>query len=120
MASKTVRLWIGLAMIAAAKGAQTDACALLSSEGILRATGEQVANTKATSQTAGKVRQSQCFYTLPTFTNSISVPLPDRPDCCNVMPRAKCGSAGFTAAKATRTETVTGSQAGVGGGRGGG
>jgi hypothetical protein len=67
------RLWIGLAVIVAAKGAQTDACALLSSEAILRATGEQVANTKATSQTAGKVRQSQCFYTMPTFTNSISV-----------------------------------------------
>ena len=57
------------------KGAQSDACALLSSEAIRRATGEQATNTKATSQAAGKVRQSQCFYTLPTFTNSISVTL---------------------------------------------
>jgi hypothetical protein len=57
------------------KGAQTDACALLSSEAINRATGERVANTKATSETRGSVRQSQCFYTLPTFANSISVTL---------------------------------------------
>ena len=30
-------------------------------------------STKATQQTVGKLKQSQCFYTMPTFTNSISV-----------------------------------------------
>jgi hypothetical protein len=75
LASRTVRLLIGLAVVVAVKGAQTDACALLSSEAIHRAIGEQVTNTKATSETRGSVRQSQCFYTLPTFTNSISVTL---------------------------------------------
>jgi hypothetical protein len=75
MASRTARLLIGFAVVVAVKGAQTSACALLSPEAIHRATGEQATNAKATSQTAGDVRQSQCFYTLPTFTNSISVTL---------------------------------------------
>jgi hypothetical protein len=75
LASRTVRLLVGLAVVVAVKGAQTDACALLSSAAISRAIGEQVTNTKATSETRGSVRQSQCFYTLPTFTNSISVTL---------------------------------------------
>jgi hypothetical protein len=75
LASRTTRLLAGFAVAVAVRGAQIDACALLSSEAIRRATGEQVTNTKATSQTTGKVRQSQCFYTLPTFINSISVTL---------------------------------------------
>ena len=75
LVNRTARLLAGFAVVIALKGAQTDACALLSPEVIHRTTGEQVANTKATSQTAGKVQQSQCSYTLPTFTNSISVTL---------------------------------------------
>ena len=75
LASRTAPLLAGFAVIVVLKGAQPEDCALLTSEAIRRATGEQVSNTKATSQTAGKVRQSQCFYTLPTFTNSISVTL---------------------------------------------
>jgi hypothetical protein len=76
LASRTAWLLAGFAVISASvKGAQADACSLLSSEAIRRATGELATNTKATSQAAGKVRQSQCFYTLPTFTNSISVTL---------------------------------------------
>ena len=63
------------ASVAAAMGAQADACGLLTADAIRRATGEQVTNAKATAQTAGKVRQSQCFYALPTFTNSISLTL---------------------------------------------
>jgi len=63
------------AITASAKAVQADACSLLTAEAIRQAVGEQVAGAKATSQTAGKLRQSQCFYTLPTFTNSISVTL---------------------------------------------
>jgi hypothetical protein len=67
---------MGFVMIGAPlKGAQADACALLSQAAIRQATGEQVASTKATSQVTRKVRQSQCFYALPTFTNSVSVTL---------------------------------------------
>jgi hypothetical protein len=80
LVSRTARLvagfTMGFVMIGAPlKGAQTDACALLSRAAIRQATGEQVASTKATSQVTSKVRQSQCFYALPTFTNSVSVTL---------------------------------------------
>jgi len=72
----SLRIVAGFAIACASmKGAQGDACALLTSQAIYRATGESVANAKATAQTAAKVRQSQCFYTLPTFTNSISITL---------------------------------------------
>lgn len=75
-ASKIGRLTAGIALAAASvRAAAPDACTLLSAEAIRQVTGEQVAHTKATSQTAGKIRQSQCFYALPTFTDSISVTL---------------------------------------------
>jgi len=57
------------------RAAAGDACSLLPSEAVRQATGEAVASSKATTAAAGKLRQSQCFYTLPTFTNSISVTL---------------------------------------------
>jgi hypothetical protein len=80
LVSKTARLVAGFAMGfvvigAPLKGAPADACALLSRAAIRQATGEPVASTKATSQVTNKVRQSQCFYALPTFTNSVSVTL---------------------------------------------
>jgi hypothetical protein len=80
LVSKTARLVAGFAagfaiVAAPLQGAQADACALLSRAAIRQATGEPVASTKATSQVTRKVRQSQCFYTLPTFTNSVSVTL---------------------------------------------
>ena len=73
-ANSFARLAAGIAVLAAiARAAPADACALLSSEAIQKATGETVSGAKATSQTAGKLRQSQCFYTLPTFADSISL-----------------------------------------------
>lgn len=74
--SRVARLWAGLALVTvSAWGSQVDACDLLSLEAIRQATGEVVVNSKPTSQTSGKLTQSQCFYTLPTFSNSISVTL---------------------------------------------
>lgn len=75
MANRIASVTLFAAVAAIGYGAQSDACSLLSADVIQKATGEQVSHTKATSQTAGKVRLSQCFYTLPTFTNSISVTL---------------------------------------------
>src|SRR5579863_7469887 len=76
MVSKTALLAVAFAMIAApVKGVPADACALLSRAAIRKQTGEQITGTKATSQTSQNVRQSQCFYALPTFTNSVSVTL---------------------------------------------
>src|SRR5262249_42087279 len=75
--SKGVGIIAGLAMMAfSLKGAaQADACALLSRAAIQQATGEAVASTKATAQSVRKVHQSQCFYAMPTFANSVSVTL---------------------------------------------
>lgn len=60
---------------AAMAGMQPDACSLLSPADIRKVTGEDVTNTKATAQSAGQLRSSQCFYTLPTFADSISLTL---------------------------------------------
>jgi len=77
MANRTAQLVAVLAIGAASmKGAaQAEACALLPSEAIRQATGEAVTAAKGATAIVGKLRQSQCFYSLPTFTNSISVTL---------------------------------------------
>ena len=75
-ASSTLGFVAGLIVMAGpVRGAQPDACALLSPEAIHQATGERVVSAKATTQVARGLRQSQCFFTLPTFANSISVTL---------------------------------------------
>lgn len=53
--------------------ARLDACALLTSKDIESVQGEAVKETKLTGQTAGGISVSQCFFTLPTFTNSVSL-----------------------------------------------
>ncbi|MBV9611997.1 MAG: hypothetical protein JO091_05970 [Acidobacteriaceae bacterium] len=58
--------------IAAGKSS-TNACALVSRASIERVMGEPVKDVKPTSQIHGEVLFAQCFYTLRTFTNSISV-----------------------------------------------
>lgn len=50
-----------------------DACTLLSSADIQSVQGESVKESKLSGQTAGGLTISQCFYSLPTFTNSISL-----------------------------------------------
>jgi hypothetical protein len=52
---------------------RTDACALLTSKEIESIQGEPVKETKLTGQAAAGFSMSQCFFTLPTFTNSISL-----------------------------------------------
>ncbi len=54
-------------------GARTvDACSLLTSEEIESVLGEPVKETKPETKT-GKASVSQCYFTLPTFSNSISL-----------------------------------------------
>jgi hypothetical protein len=53
--------------------AKIDACSLLSSADIQAVQGEAVKETKPSGQAAGGLNISQCFYSLPTFTNSISL-----------------------------------------------
>jgi hypothetical protein len=50
-----------------------DACALLTSKEIESVQRESLKETKLTGQSAGGFSISQCFFTLPTFTNSISL-----------------------------------------------
>jgi hypothetical protein len=50
-----------------------DACALLTSKDIEAVQGEALKETKLSGQATGGFLMSQCFFTLPTFTNSVSL-----------------------------------------------
>jgi hypothetical protein len=52
---------------------KVDACALLTSKEIESVQGEAIKETKLTGQSTGGFSVSQCFFTLPNFTNSISL-----------------------------------------------
>ncbi|MGH9969821.1 MAG: hypothetical protein ACREBG_18785 [Pyrinomonadaceae bacterium] len=52
---------------------KTDACALLTSKEIESIQGEPLKETKLSGRSEGGFLVSQCFFTLPTFTNSISL-----------------------------------------------
>ncbi len=62
----------------AAKKPALDACALLSSNEIQFVQGEPVKETKSSGKSDRGVNTSQCFFTLPTFTNSISLSVTQR------------------------------------------
>lgn len=53
--------------------AKTDACALLTSKEIEAVQGEALQETKLSGQSTGGFSMSQCFFMLPTFTNSVSL-----------------------------------------------
>lgn len=54
---------------------KVDACALLTSKEIEAIQGEAPKENKLSGQSAGGFSMSQCFFTLPNFTNSISLSL---------------------------------------------
>lgn len=58
---------------ASAAKAKTDACAMLTSAEIQAVQQEAVKETKLSGASEGGFSVSQCFFTLPTFTNSISL-----------------------------------------------
>jgi hypothetical protein len=60
-------------METAAMKPRIDACSLLSGTEIETVQGETVKETNLSGQSAGGFSISQCFFTLPTFTNSISL-----------------------------------------------
>lgn len=55
-----------------------DACALLTAEEIKTVQGEDVKDTKLSARSDGGFSVSQCFFTLATFTNSISLALTEK------------------------------------------
>jgi hypothetical protein len=59
--------------VATAVKPKVDACAMLSSKEIQTVQGEAVKETKLSGQAGGGLAISQCFFTLPTFSNSISL-----------------------------------------------
>ncbi|MBA2703626.1 MAG: hypothetical protein H0U60_07220 [Blastocatellia bacterium] len=61
------------AQVATAVKPKVDACALLNSKEIETVQSEAVKETKLSGQVGGGLQISQCFFTLPTFSNSISL-----------------------------------------------
>lgn len=61
-------------------GARTDACALLTAAEIEAVQREKVKETKLSGSNEGGFSVSHCFFTLPTFTNSISLQITQRAD----------------------------------------
>ena len=57
-----------------------DACAMLTSKDIEPIQGEAIKETKLSGSSAGGFNVSQCFFTLPTFTNSVSLAVTQRGD----------------------------------------
>lgn len=57
-----------------------DACAMLTTADIEPIQGEAVKETKLSGTSTGGFNVSQCFFTLPTFTNSISLAVTQRGD----------------------------------------
>lgn len=55
-----------------------DACAMLTSQDIESVQGEALKETKLSERSADGFNVSQCFFTLPTFTNSISLAITQR------------------------------------------
>ena len=57
-----------------------NACAMLTSQEIESIQGETLKETKLSESSADGLNVSQCFFTLPTFTNSISLVVTQRAD----------------------------------------
>ena len=55
-----------------------DACAMLTSQEIQSIQGEGLKETKLSESSANGLHVSQCFFALPTFTNSISLAITQR------------------------------------------
>jgi len=55
-----------------------DACAMLTSQEIQSIQGEGLKETKLSESSANGLHVSQCFFALPTFTNSISLAITER------------------------------------------
>ncbi len=59
---------------------RTDACSLLTSNDIQAVQGEPLKETKLSGRSDGGFSMSQCFFTLPTFSKSISLSITHRGD----------------------------------------
>src|SRR5712691_9421689 len=71
-ATQSSRRQVTIASAEAGKG-KIDACTLLTSKEIQSVQGEALKEVKSSGRTDAGFSTSQCFFTLPTFTNSISM-----------------------------------------------
>lgn len=71
------------AQVATAVKPKIDACAMLNSNEIERVQGEAVKETKLSGQAGGGLQISQCFFTLSTFSKSISLLVAQKGDGAN-------------------------------------
>jgi hypothetical protein len=62
------------------RGARVDSCTLLSARQVQSIQGEPLKETKSSESSSHGFGISQCFFTLPTFTNSISLVVTQRGD----------------------------------------
>src|SRR3982074_972294 len=70
----------GVATSGPANQPKIDACALLNSKEIQSIQGETLKEAKTSGRSEGGFAISQCFFTLPTSTNSISLLVAQRGD----------------------------------------
>jgi hypothetical protein len=70
----------GQLMVATASKGKIDACALLTSKEIESVQGEPTKETKPSGKSGGGFSVSQCYFTLPTSSNSISLTVMQKAD----------------------------------------
>jgi hypothetical protein len=68
-----VLFFVGAAASSPRLSALPNACQLLTARDIARVQGQEFKSVKLTETDANGLRVSQCFYSLPSFTNSVSV-----------------------------------------------
>lgn len=66
-----------------------DPCSLLTSAELQTVQGEPLKETKSSGQAAGGLLNLQCLYTLPTFSNSVSLSLTERDPSASGVRTAK-------------------------------
>ena len=84
--------------------AKTDACSLLTSAEIEAVQQEPVKQTKLSGTTEGGFTVSQCFFTLTTFTNSISLQITQRGEGAHAREPREFWSATFHREEKSETE----------------
>jgi hypothetical protein len=66
-------LMLSVVAVPAAQATGFDACSLLTSEEVEAVQGETIVSYKSTTRASGGFLRSQCYFTLPTHTRSISL-----------------------------------------------
>jgi hypothetical protein len=85
-----------------------DACSLLTSDEIQSVQGEPVKETKGGGDTQGGLAVAQCYFVLPTFSNSISLLVVQKPTASGPQSPRDSWKQMFSPAKLKGVETADG------------